>query len=218
MKRKLWALLLTAALLTACLASAAYAAESPAIEVGTAEASAGDTVTLTVVMKNNPGIFAMSMPITYDETRLEDPVYEGVGLTGWTIGTKAQWESSAMSDSNYSGEILKLTFTVKADAPAGFAAVSVDPVTAGNLDEERVAFAVTGGGVEVSAPQSGVIAGDADGDQSVTRLDAALTLRYCVGLCGTLPNMAAADVNGDGYINALDSALMMKLAQILNNI
>lgn len=121
MKRKLWALLLTAALSAGCFAPVAYAAGTPVMEVGTAAAKAGETVTLTVVMKNNPGIFAMSMPITYDPTRLENPVYEGVGLTGWTIGTNAQWEASQMSDSTYSGEILKLTFTVKADAPEGFA-------------------------------------------------------------------------------------------------
>lgn len=50
--------------------------------------------------------------------------------------------------------------------------------------------------------------GDADGDGSVTALDASLVLRHSAGTA-TVKNTAAADVDGNGTINALDASLIL---------
>ena len=64
--------------------------------------------------------------------------------------------------------------------------------------------ALTGG-----APVVETILGDADGDKTVNALDAALILKYAVGISTKL-NTAAADFNKDGAINALDAADILR--------
>ncbi|MGN0688511.1 MAG: cellulase family glycosylhydrolase [Oscillospiraceae bacterium] len=60
-----------------------------------------------------------------------------------------------------------------------------------------------------SVPASENILGDADGDGTVNALDAALILKYAVGITSQL-NITASDYNGDGAINALDAADILK--------
>lgn len=62
-------------------------------------------------------------------------------------------------------------------------------------------------GSSASAPE--IIPGDADGNGAVNALDAALILKYAVGIASQL-NTAAADYNGDGAVNAMDASAILK--------
>ena len=53
------------------------------------------------------------------------------------------------------------------------------------------------------------VLGDADNSGAVNALDAAVILKYSVGIAVHL-NTAAADYNGDGTVNALDAADILK--------
>lgn len=63
--------------------------------------------------------------------------------------------------------------------------------------------------IKNSAPAQESITGDADDSGTVNALDAALILKYSVGITSQL-NISAADFNGDGAVNALDSADILK--------
>ena len=60
-----------AVLLCLSLLPAALAAGDPTIEVASVEAKAGETVKVTISLKNNPGITLMKLLLDYDESKLE---------------------------------------------------------------------------------------------------------------------------------------------------
>ncbi len=61
-----------------------------------------------------------------------------------------------------------------------------------------------------STPVPAGVLGDADGDGSVTAIDAALLLQFTAGLLAELPDPVRADMNGDGLLNAIDAALILQ--------
>lgn len=143
--KKFVALFLALLLCVSMLSVAAYATGTASLSVTDKEAERGDEVTLTVSLADNPGIAGMRFEITYDATRLEAPEYAGVAIDGgtWTIDYYAVWDNAG--DSTYTGDILNLTFKVKADAPDGDAEVTVTCVDACNWDLDDVAISgVTG--------------------------------------------------------------------------
>ena len=56
-----------------------------------------------------------------------------------------------------------------------------------------------------------VLWGDADGDNSVTPIDAMLVLQFYVGdIPEAVLNTAAADVDGDGFATPIDAMLILQ--------
>lgn len=148
--KKLVSLCLAALLAVMVLASAAFA-DGPAIRLSEEKAEAGDTVTVTVELENNPGIMAFDIVVDYDATRLEKVDYGHSGLGGfWSVGESIVWV--AMSEKDYNGQFLQLKFRVLEDAPNGEAYVTIayDEGDICNYNEEPVSFAVIPGGVTVS--------------------------------------------------------------------
>lgn len=148
--KKLVSLCLSVLLAVTLLASAALA-DGAAIRVSAEEAEAGDTVTVTVALENNPGIMAFDLAVDYDTSRLEKVDYGHSGLGGfWSVGESIVWV--AMSEKDYTGEFLQLKFRVLEDAPNGEAYVTIvyDEGDICNYNEEPVSFAVIPGGVTVS--------------------------------------------------------------------
>ena len=144
--------MLAVLLLCACLPAGVLAAGGDgAMEISSAEANAGDTVTLTVDMTSNPGFAYLEVKPEYDASLLEAPAMTGTGLTGWTIQTQAVWAEADNTD--YTGQILTLEFRVREGA-AGDISVSAD-VNAFNEDEETVTFTVTPGSIHVPDAQTG---------------------------------------------------------------
>ena len=60
---------------------------------------------------------------------------------------------------------------------------------------------------------SEIMLGDVNGDEIVNIADAALILRYSIGLLSfDDTQLLAADVNGDGNVNTVDAALILRNA------
>ncbi len=123
------------------------------IEVGTATAAPGTTVTVPVSITKNPGINTFSLGFDYDTTKLElvdVAINETLGGQ-FAYSKKAVWLSG--KDTTYTGEILTLTFKVKESVADGDVPVAVT-CTVGeisNYDEEDLIFDLVAGKVVVKA-------------------------------------------------------------------
>ena len=154
MERKIISLLLVILLFAALAAVPAAAEGMPTICAdGSAEAERGDQVTITISLKNNPGICAFSLSVVYDDTRLALLSLDHAKINGnelWTVnGANATWVS--FEDTTFDGVILTAKFKVLDNAPAGEAAVSVSFAKGdiGNFAEEEVDFSVSAAAVTV---------------------------------------------------------------------
>ena len=140
-------------------------ASGAVITVGQAIGEPGQTVTVTLSLDSNPGLAAMALQVSYDETRLRIANHEAVsrGIALATLSFIGVDETSfrnnpfttlwfgAVNDT-FAGVLLNITFTIRDDAPAGFAYVNVNLNVDGavNLNEQLLAVSVTQGGVTVS--------------------------------------------------------------------
>ena len=129
-----------------------YAAAAPAkvptitVETKTEEVNAGDEVTLAVAMENNPGVNGFEFEIVYDSDKLEltdiatsfkhDVNGKEMNISYWngnyvpnTAAGKILFAAAdAVTDD---GTMFTVTFTVKQDAAAGAAVVSIKCVMLG---------------------------------------------------------------------------------------
>ena len=155
------------------------AAGTPAFVVSETSGKPGDTVTLTVSTRDNPGIVGLRLNIAYDSAALELKKADGGDFKGATFGplTKnpftTSWVDAIHPDNKTNGVVVKLTFAIKASAPAGKSVVSVsfDQADVFNLAWEDVIFTTVSGGVTVTgttnttAPTTG---GSGSGDGVTT--------------------------------------------------
>ena len=146
--------ILLAAIMVFAMGVTAFATEDPTIRVSTVSGTVkpGDEITVIVSIENNPGFFAITLPIEYDKEKLEKVSFEGTGDLTWTIETQALGENKAMENYTGNGEILILKFKVKEDALSGNAIVTIGKVKAATFDGNKVDFTVVPGGVTVNVP------------------------------------------------------------------
>lgn len=130
------------------------ALETPIISLDTVTAYPGETVTVKVSLANNPGLYAYTLGIDYDETRLSLKSVAKSSEVGGTFAyaEKAVWFHDAFSDMYADGTIMELTFDVLPTAPSGDAPVTV---TYGSGDisdfsEKDVEYTVQSGKVTVT--------------------------------------------------------------------
>lgn len=168
------------------------------ISVSDASARAGEEVTVSVSLSENPGIMVMVLGIDYDRSKLTLVGHEDAGFTGWTVANNAVWLGD--SNSTYNGVILKLRFKVLEGVEDGDIQInmlySIGDIA--NYDEEVICPDVKAGTITVGS----VIPGDFTGDGVVNALD---LLRLKKFLAGDNAELACSgDVTGDGVVNALD--------------
>jgi len=184
----------------------------PRYEVSSAKARAGDTVTITVSIKDNPGIITCQIRTLFDENALELTGVENTGLlNGFRTPApnisspyRLLWmDSSSMVNNSANGVIAKLNFKVKNGAEPGDYNVSVEAVEAMNASGGSVSFANGQGKITVID----FMLGDLDRNGKVNTWDAVLFERYLAGWNVSI-DLLAADINGDGNVTTWDAILL----------
>ena len=191
--------------------------DTPMIIVDTVNGRAGETVTVTVSMKNNPGFGGMAYDIKYDSASLELVSYEiGLGngiCTDSGVGTytnKVNLQYAGTSNITGDGALVTLTFKIKDSAPEGTALISVAPedgtfFTYDGRNEKDFQVSCVNGGIKVVK----YISGDINGDGKVNNRDAARLLQKLAGWDVDYME-ATLDVNGDGKVNNRDAARILQ--------
>jgi len=116
----------------------------------------GDSVTVTVSLKTNPGIAAIDLVPTYDKKNLTLVSMAGVSNEmAWTTGTNAIFVQE--TNTSYTGETLKLNFTVNKDAAVGDYPIGLTVNMAANANEELVEGSAASATIKVVAvPVTGI--------------------------------------------------------------
>ncbi len=187
---------------------------APAVVVSGGQARAGETVAVTVAVKNNPGIASMKLKVSFDQTvmTLTEVVYNSeIGGQFTQPQSKnspvtLNWVS-AFADAEGDWTFATLTFAVSEDAEAGNYPILVtyDPDDVYDLSENNVEFYVENGFVNVVD----YIPGDINGDGKVNNKDATRLLQYLSEWDVEVVE-AALDVNGDGKVNNKDATRLLQ--------
>ena len=188
----------------------AYDESSLRVEISSVERIyAGRTATVDVVLRNNPGVAGMGLHFVFDDTYLTLTGMEEVGeMTGWVLNPdEAMAVYSNPNDQYAEGTVLRLTFAVAENAPAGTIQVSVAYKTGyiRNVAGTALACCQQVGYIKVLD----WVPGDVNGDYVVDPLDTVTLMRYLAEYEVEL-NKIAADVNGDGVIDPLDTVMLMR--------
>lgn len=142
-------------LMAAALALSVWADEGAVLSVSSAQANAGDTVTLELTLDNNPGVAAVSVYLDYDAAKLRPVSYEISREANQRFMISLANESAgsvmmvALKDVDYSGVIAELAFEVLADA-VGEAEVSISDADLANFNDEVVACRSESGIVSIA--------------------------------------------------------------------
>lgn len=134
----------------------------PTFVVQNVTAGKGDTVTVAINVKNNPGILAMTLSLTYDDSALDlTSVSNGAALSALTMtpsktlssGCKFAWDGLEITEDDViDGEILVLTFAVS-DSAANGAYDIVISYTEGDIydnDINTLSFEIENGTITVN--------------------------------------------------------------------
>ena len=186
---------------------------APQIVVEGTKARVGETVSVTIAVKNNPGIASLKLTVSYDTSLTLTEIVYNDGIGGqftlpqtMTSPVTLNWVN-ATADSEGDWVFATLTFTVSESATTGTYPITVtyDPDDVYDLTETNVEFALQNGSVEVIE----YIPGDINGDGKVNNKDATRLLQYLSDWNVEVVE-AALDVNGDGKINNKDATRLLQ--------
>ncbi len=193
--------------------------DSPYFEVENVTAKAGDTVTVAIRTKNNPGIVSLKLAVGYDSNVLELVSSEWKDFTGGVSGTSPltdnpftiNWANTLSGNNDTDGVVALLTFKVKDGAAIGETAITLNYDADDVYDQNytNVMFATVDGAVNVIE----YISGDVNGDTKINNKDLGMLLQYLNNWEVEVEELAC-DVNRDGKINNKDLGILL---QYLNN-
>lgn len=186
--------------------------------ISSQEAYAGDIVTVTVGIKNNPGITAFGAVLNYD-SELEFVEYENTGLLSMLgIENSANYiivaGASASGDSN-DEVIVNLYFKTPEDSEEGtvyeinWHYIDLLASDDGLIDN----MAINGG---ITTIEEKYMIGDVNSDKKISGVDAAVVLRMYNNIMRggkseiTNEQLIRADVNKDGKVNSQDATLILR--------
>ena len=188
------------------------------IVVSSGEAMPGEAITVTIALKNNPGIASLKLRVSYgDMLTLTDISYNtaigGMSQQPQNMASPVtlNW-FNGIADSTGDWTFATLTFVVSETAQAGDTAditVTYNADDVYNIADKNVAFAVVNGTVEVAD----YMPGDINADGTVNNRDLTRLFQY-LSDWNVEVNEPALDVNGDGSINNRD---LTRLFQYLSD-
>lgn len=180
---------------------------TPQIVVENARAFAGDTVTVFVTLKNNPGFAGLNVYLTYSEALTLIDATCSVDALTFTNDKTIVLDSAA----NYAkdGQLLKLVFKVSDSAETTNQFVKINFIEAFNESLNNITFETVDGYIEVLD----YIYGDANGDGVINTKDIILLRRHIAAKDpatgeSAVTVSAGADANGDGVVNTKDIILL----------
>ena len=199
----------------------AVPADEPLIKVRNRSVSAGDTFTLDISIKNNPGLISFMLNVDYyNGDRIQLISAERVDWKGVAFGpTEAvpfviSW-ADAISGNNTSEEVIaRLTFKVNESAPNGEYLIKVSAVEKNTFNAADECIPIWSGISKIDVTELPVthIPCDIDDDGELTMHDLTTLQKYYNGW-DVFVNKYALDVNGDGVFNLKD---LTRLQQYLN--
>ena len=173
---------LLALALAVSLVSPALAAGTPTVSISSGEVKAGESVTLTVSIKDNPGLAALRLYIYFDTDAFEVDVDEGIELAG-AFASRGSYMTNTIEDArasgryqghagkdgvvflwfnssgrNTTGDGAVMTITLKAKASAANGTYSIElgcgEKDASNEDEQFIPVAVSPGTLSLTGGSS----------------------------------------------------------------
>ena len=217
--KKVLAMVLAVLMLVSVLCvgvSADEAQTAPAIVVDSATTYAGETVSVAVRTRNNPGIVGMRVALGYDPAVLTPIEQVEQDFAGATFGPLSNplsilWVDAIHPDVTTDGVVALITFQVAEEAPVGEYPLTLsilDPDDMFNANFETVSFELVDGVITV-AEQPQYIPGDVNDDGNVNVRDLGLLQQYLNGF-DVIINEAAANVTGDATVNVRDMGLLQQ--------
>lgn len=161
-KQRMLSLLLAVCLLIATAPTALAVGDGGTFQVSDTAGEAGETVTVTVSVENNPGIIAAAMRIDYDSEKLElVAVQDEKLLTGTATFSQnymadpyyVSWNDALAAENTKSdGVLVTLTFRIREDCPSGDYEIGLSfrPGDVFNKDLQNQPFTAVSGTVVVS--------------------------------------------------------------------
>ena len=178
--------------------------------MSSSETMAGKEITLTLALKNNPGIAGMTVSFRYDESVLTLKDSKNGGLfSGFTAAKNFAWdESENVTDD---GVLATFTFTIAENAPAGEYGIEVIVRSCTNEDLDDVELLTTNGIVSVID----FVYGDSNGDNKIDIKDVVLLRKYITNFdydtnTSSVNVELGADANGDDKIDIKDVVILRK--------
>ncbi len=195
---------------------------TPAIVMSSGTGITGKQISVTVSLKNNPGLASMMLTVGYDPAVLTLLSVTDSGNLGTAVHSdilSAQpytltWANDlAKENYTYNGEIVTLTFQVAENAKLDQTTVTVsydyDNYDIFDVSGEPVRFVTVSGAVNVID----VMIGDVNSDGLVNTQDRMILTRYLAQWADypeSSINLTAADVNCDGRVNTQDRMILTR--------
>ncbi len=184
--------------------------QSPQVVVENARAILGGTVTVNLLLKNNPGIAGMILTLRYDTSAMTlINVTNGTILQTMTSATNIVLNNGGLGDSNANGVLVTLTFQIFDSAPEGDYQVEAILRECSNNALEAVDMATVAGTLSVID----CLYGDADGNGVINLNDAILLSNYLAHFdyetgSSSVTVSDGADADGNGTVNLNDAVLL----------
>ncbi len=189
----------------------------PQLALSSTSTIAGETIVITLSIKNNPGVMNALITLNYDSSALTlTKVEEGSAMSNsnftmpnvLTTPCNFVWDGLDTNNTE-DGIMLNLTFVVSEQAELNnFYDISVSYIAGDiiNSDLQPVELAVANGQVQIIDYKPG----DVNGDGRINTTDITLIRRYLAGGYNTEIITKAADVNKDGRVNTTDITLIRR--------
>ena len=191
---------------------------SPYISGDTKEAKVGEKVKMPINLKNNPGVAALSLNVSYDKTKLKLLGAEDGKILGSStflagndltlVPYTLNWDDLAAENNTGNGVVATLEFEVLAEGTIPVE-IALNQRSTFNVDLKEVGFA-TGAGTIIATVPPKALKGDADLNGTVSVEDVQIALKaYTENFAGKGTGLSAAaeknaDVNEDGELSIDD--------------
>lgn len=191
MTKRILTAIVTAGIVLYALCVGVSASEAQKLIVANVKATQGETVSVDVFLKGNPGIWGIDAEVSYDKQYLElvsvsnGNIFDDGGyLEGNLTADKYRlsFECNDLTNVTGSGTLATLNFKVKSNTPSGVYPVTVSYSDGDiiNVDEELVDFEIFNGSVTVAS--DGDPKNDVDKDKNVTMKDIVVIVESVAGI------------------------------------